>query len=258
MKPLLSAHGLFVQRGSRPVLRGIDFALYPGEFVALVGPNGAGKTTLLETLAGVLAPSCGEVMLGGVSFAELGSRERAQQVALLGRELPGQLPLSARAVVELGRLPHLRGWGLSQSDKQIVDESLEETDCAHLTARPVSSLSDGERQRVHFARALCQRPRILLLDEATAHLDLSHREQSFSRAHRFAESGGGVVAIAHDLDLALRHASRVVVLRNGGVYLDAPGPTALNSKTFADVFSIDAEVVTTGRGRSIAIYGSLS
>jgi iron complex transport system ATP-binding protein len=144
------------------------------------------------------------------------------------------------------------------SDEAAIEEALSEADCLQLRDRSLFSLSDGERQRVYFARALAQKAPLLLLDEATAHLDLAHREKSFTRARRFASEGGAVLAVAHDLDLALRHASRIVVLHRGQIVADDVPEKALSPSLLSDVFEVDAEVAHSPRGTSLLIHGTLS
>lgn len=255
---LLEAQRLSFCVGTRRILDDVSLSVYAGQFVVLVGPNGAGKTTLLEALAGVLRVSDGTVSLAERPLGSYTARQRAHLLALLGREATGELTLSVQTVVELGRLPHLRGISLTDRDHGIVESCLQQTDTTGLRQRFLYSLSDGERQRVHWARALCQQPRLLLLDEATSHLDLAHRELSFRRAHAFARDGGGVLAVAHDLDLALRHADRIIVLCAGRIYEDGPPASALTPRTFDEVFGVDAEIIDTSRGRSLAIYGARS
>lgn len=144
------------------------------------------------------------------------------------------------------------------SDEAAVEEALQETECLPFRDRPLYSLSDGERQRVYFARALAQKTRLLLLDEATAHLDLAHRERSFTRARRFASEGGAVLAVAHDLDLALRHASRIIVLHRGRIVADDVPQVALSASLLRDVFEVDAEIALSSRGKSLLIHGAVS
>lgn len=196
------------------VLRGLNLRVEAGEFVCLLGPNGTGKSTLLRTLAGLQRPLSGEVWLGGTELARLGRLEVARRVSvvLTTREDVGLL--SAYRVVSLGRFPHT-GWGgrLSQRDRDVVGWAIRAVGVRELAERPVVELSDGERQRVMIARALAQEPAVILLDEATAFLDVPARVEITSLLRQLArESGVGIVLTTHDLDLALQTAQTVWLL----------------------------------------------
>jgi iron complex transport system ATP-binding protein len=255
MTPAMEARGLNLKRGGSTVLRDVSFQLRTGELTCLLGPNGAGKSTLIEVLAGSLKAGSGEVFVEGRPISALSPNERARALAIVGREAHGTLTLPVRAVVELGRLPYLRGARLSPEDHSIVEAGLLAQNCLKFAARPLHTLSDGERQRVHWARALCQTPKTLLLDEATAHLDLAQRERQFERARRFAEEGGAVLAVAHDLDLALRHAHRILVMNEGKLVADDSPEHALTPDLLWDVFGVDARVIEQDGDRTLLIRG---
>lgn len=257
-RSLLRCEDVCVRRDKRQALSEVSLSVDPGELVALIGPNGAGKSTLLEAICGTLAPSSGQILLGGRPLKDLSLVERARELSLVGRELSSAQVLSVASVVSLGRLPYQADDVRRTQDGAVIERALSETDCLAFRDRPLFSLSDGERQRVYFARALAQETRVLLLDEATAHLDLSHRERSFARARRFADEGGAVLAVAHDLDLALRHASRVVVLHHGRVIADDVPEAALSEDLLQAIFEVRAEVAQWGRVKSLVIHGSLS
>ena len=257
MSVLLEARGLRVRRGGRTILENLNLSIGAGQFLALVGPNGAGKTTLIEAMAGILPASSGQVFLGGEDLREVDARSRSQRLALSGRERNSDLSMTALDAVLLGRLPHRTSWGYSKTDRRIAREKLASVDCSAFATRPLFSLSDGEQQRVAWARAAAQEPQVLLLDEATAHLDLKHRELCFGRASSFSKRGGAVVAVAHDLDLALRHASDVAVLYQGSLLAIGPPREVLTAELLSKVFQLDAEVVETPRGVGLVTYGTL-
>lgn len=252
---ILAARSLTITRGKKKVLDDVSIALNPGELVALVGPNGAGKTTLVEALIGSLKPSSGSIMLGQEPLHSYSASERARQIALLGRETTLHQSLQVRDVVALGRLPHRQGWGLSLTDTQLIDHAMKHAHCLEFACRPLHSLSDGEQQRVHWARALVQQTPTLLLDEATAHLDIAGRERSFSAARSFANAGGSMLAIAHELELAVRYASRLVVLHHGKIVASGPPETTLSRQLLAEVFGVNAEVRTGAGGLHLMIFG---
>ncbi|MEM7263421.1 MAG: ABC transporter ATP-binding protein [Planctomycetota bacterium] len=210
------------------VLRGIDLDAKPGELTALIGPNGAGKSTLLRVISGVLDPGGGEVRYGDVDLRSLSPRQRAQQVATVpqARNLP---PASfGYELVELGRLPYQSPWRRSSAeDREIVLDAMRQTGVENLSNRYVSETSSGESQRLILARAIAQSAPILLLDEATAHLDLKHQIEVLELVRSLAKSRSLCVIFAvHDLNLAALYADQVVALKSGQV-IAADHPAAV-------------------------------
>jgi iron complex transport system ATP-binding protein len=227
----------------REVIGGLDCELRRGRLVALLGPNGAGKSTLLKTLAGLLPPLGGEIQLAGRPLAAMAPEERARQVAVVFTERFTAPHLLASELVALGRHPHT-GWHgrLSPTDRDAVLEALDAVGAAALAMRNVDELSDGELQRVAIARALAQEAEILLLDEATAYLDLPRRVETFELLRRLAHQEGKSILIStHDLDLALRSADELWLLAPAGsspaaMFRGAPEELAL-AGTFGQVFA---------------------
>jgi len=219
---VLETHDLAIgypgKRQRRVVAEGINLRLYGGELVCLLGPNGAGKSTLLRTLAGMQRPLAGRVTLSGIDPHRLPPRELARRLSVVLTERAEVGALSARAVVALGRYPHTDWTGrLTPLDEAAVERALAAVGAAPLASRFVGELSDGERQKVLIARALAQEPRLLLLDEPTAFLDLPRRVEIMSILRRLArETGQSILLSTHDLDLALRGADRLWLLPSGG------------------------------------------
>lgn len=217
---LLSARGLAVGhrlgRGARTVARNLDLDLVAGELVCLLGRNGSGKSTLLATLAGLLPPLAGSLLLDGESLDRLGPRARARRLAMV---LPHTSPLGPATgweLAALGRYPHTSWTGrLRREDRVVITAALDAAGAADLAGRRVVTLSDGERQKVQVARALAQEPRVLLLDEPTAFLDITARAELTITLASLAASGRAVVFSTHDLDLAYRHADRLWVIDDG-------------------------------------------
>ncbi|MCF7221121.1 ABC transporter ATP-binding protein [Marilutibacter chinensis] len=206
-------------------------AVAAGEFVCLLGRNGQGKSTLLRTLGGFLAPVAGQVRLHGRPVTALRGVERARRIAVVLTERPQVGALGVMELVEMGRQPHT-GWAgvLSEEDRRIAVAALDQVGGAHLAARMVDSLSDGERQRVMIARALAQQPDMMLLDEITAFLDLPSRVTIIDTLRRIAaEQGVAIVLSSHDLELSLQTADRLWLLPGGGRFVDgAPEDVALS------------------------------
>ncbi len=219
---VLKATGLAVgyvsRRSRRAVLEDVTVSLKPGEMVCVMGRNGAGKSTLLRALAGLDRPLAGRIELFGEALDELAPRRRAQQVGVVLPERIEATLMTARELVALGRYPHTNWTGrLRPRDHTRVAEALEQLGVTELAERSVGTLSDGERQKVTIARAVAQEPRLFVLDEPTAFLDLPGRWDVMSLLRALAHSPGRAVLVStHDLDVALRFADRLWLVAPGG------------------------------------------
>lgn len=239
--PVLEVAELSVALGRRPVLDGVSLAAGEGEFVAIVGPNGSGKTTLLRAIAGLL-PFAGRIALNGRPLGAMSLKERARVIAYLPQGNVFHWPVSVGEVVGLGRLPLMAGAGLSDEDRAAVDAAMERTEVQAFAARPVTTLSGGERSRVAIARVLATGAPLIIADEPTAALDLRHQIAILELLRRHADDQGTVVAVLHDLGLAARHADRIVILDGGRVVADADPRTALTPERLAETFGVRADV----------------
>lgn len=238
--PLLELRGLRFAYGPRQVLGPVDLSVQPADFLGVVGPNGSGKSTLLKLVAGLLRPTGGQVLLQGRPVAALTALARARQVALVPQRVAFDFSYSVLETVLMGRSPwHSGGWWESREDLEIAHDALQVVEGAGLADRPVDALSGGEQQRVLVARALAQRPRLLLLDEATAHLDLHHQVGLLACLREQNERGCfGVVAVLHDLNLASQFCTRVLVLSDGAARALGPPEEVLNAALLEDVFRV--------------------
>jgi len=231
---MLAADNLVLMRGGREVVSGLSAALQPGTITAIVGPNGAGKSSLLLGLAGLLAPASGRVMLDGEGLARLHPRVRAQSIGYLPQAPDIAWDVAVEALVALGRLPW-RDRGTAAIEAALVALDLEP-----LRHRPVSQLSGGERARVLLARVLAGEPRWILADEPLAALDLAHQLSLTAHLKACAQAGQGVVVVLHDLGLAMNHADRVLVMKNGHVIADGPPNIALAPQVIAQGWGVRA------------------
>ena len=237
------------------VLHRLNLAVAPGEVIALVGPNGSGKSTLLRALGRVLRPRGGAVLLDGRAMTEWPTREVARRLALLPQGPTLANDTTVEELVWLGRSPHQGLLGLpTPADHAAVRWAIAETGIGPLVRRQMSALSGGERQRAWLALALAQQPEVLLLDEPTTFLDLSHQLEVLDLIRYLnLEHGLTVVMVLHDLNQAARYAGRIVVLRDGRVYAEGPPAAVLTPAALRDVFGVDGRVLRGPDGVEMVI-----
>ena len=200
----------------RTILKNISFSACSGEIVGLIGPNGAGKSSLLRAISGTLTPAHGKIMLDEIDLLALDATARAKKIAVVPQSARMPEAFSAGEVVLMGRTPHLPLFGAERAqDYEIAQAAMARTDADWYAERLMGELSGGEQQRAVIARALAQEPRVLLLDEATAHLDLKHQTAIWSLVRQLARAGLIVIAALHDLNLAAQYADRLALVCNG-------------------------------------------
>ena len=224
--------------GSPEVVRGASLAVERGRLSALVGANGSGKSTLVRLLAGVLKPSRGEVLLGGVPLARIEAKERARRVAYVPQTVSTVFPFTALEVVLTGRSPYTTRFRFETTrDLDAARAALAAVDATHLEARPVTELSGGERQSVALARALAQEPECLLLDEPSAALDLKHRAGLIRHLRRLRDTEGmTALVVTHDLTLLDPDFDRVYAMRCGETVAAGTPSEVLRDEVLAAVY----------------------
>ena len=212
----LSGHDLTIGYRDRIVGRHLDIALATGEVLALLGPNGSGKTTLLKTLLGLLAPRSGEVRLNNRPLPDYSSRARARLIAYVPQSHVATFAFNVESIVLMGRTAHSNIFsGASAADRAIAAQALERFGISHLSERPYTMISGGERQLVLLARAMAQEPRFIILDEPTASLDFGNQGKVMHEIRKLRASGHGVLFTTHDPNHAMRAADRACLLRDG-------------------------------------------
>jgi iron complex transport system ATP-binding protein len=247
---LVEARGLEVRRGRRAVLHGVDVAVEPGEVLAVVGPNGAGKSTLVAALAGDLAPTSGRVQLQGREVSAYGSVELARARSVLLQHPVLGVGLRVRDVVAMGRAP----WDPRTDDGAVLARAVAGADVAHLLDRPVAALSGGEAARVALARVLAQDAPLMLWDEPTAALDLTHQVCVLETARAAAASGVGLLVVLHDLALAAAYADRVLLLVDGRVVACGEPQEVLTQPVLQAAYRMPVLVLTHPRtGRPVVV-----
>jgi iron complex transport system ATP-binding protein len=234
---LLEARDVDVGYNGRLVLKGASAAARPGRVLGIVGPNGSGKTTLLKTMAGLVRPKAGEARLDGEPMAALPRETIARKIALVLPETTIPFDILVEEVAGMGRAPHQRPLQLDSSkDLRMVAEALRRAGASHLRGRDFNGISAGERQRVAIARALAQEPKVLLLDEPTSHLDVAAALEVMALLRTLAAEGMALIAVVHDLSLALRFCDETIVMSEGRCVARGRPETTLTPTLLAKVF----------------------
>ncbi len=234
---MIKLNNLTVGYGDKAVLEKISLSLSNGELTTLLGANGCGKSTLIKTVLGLIEPLGGEIYIDGENLKSIGIRERAKKTAYLSqsRNTP---EIRAERMVLHGRFPYLdypRRY--TKKDREIAENAMKAAGAYELRGRSVSSLSGGERQRVYLAMALAQTTENLLMDEPLTYLDVKYQLEMIKLAKKLADEGKCVLAVLHDISLALRFSDRVIIFSNGSVVFDGK-PTDVNADVIKEVFGV--------------------
>ena len=241
---LLSLKDLSVRLRGRNILSGVTLDLAEGEFAGLIGPNGAGKTTLMRAALGLLRHE------GKSSLAALAPETRGRHAAWMPQARDIAWPVTVETLVALGRTPHLAGWqGMTGTDRAHVDRALDRMGLDPLRQRTATRLSGGEQAMALIARALAQDTPLLMADEPIAGLDPANQIATMQVFAKLAEEGRAVLASLHDLGLAARHCTRLILLGEGGVAADGPPETVLTPENLARVFHVTAHYADTPQGQ---------
>lgn len=219
-RELISVDQVSFAYGAIEAVKDLSFSVAKGEVFGLLGPNGSGKSTVVRLLSRVLTPRSGCVSLASRDLGTYSREELARQVAVVPQETAIELPFSVLEVVLMGRSPHLGRFGFERpEDLSIARRAMEQTGVYDLATREIHELSGGERQRVILAKALAQEPRVLLLDEPTAFLDIKHQVEVYDLVKTLSRQNGlTVVAILHDLNLAALYCDRLALLKSGRLF----------------------------------------
>ncbi|MBI0583695.1 MAG: ABC transporter ATP-binding protein [Methanomassiliicoccus sp.] len=257
----ISVHGLCFRYGSTDVVSEVDLEAGEGEIIGILGPNGSGKTTLLKCLNRSLSPRTGTVLIDDRDYRTMTRREIATRMGTVPQSANINFPFTALDIVMMGRLPELKRFeSETENDLQIVRDAMAVTNTQQFADRPMDQLSGGERQRVIIARALAQRPRVLLLDEPTLHLDVNHQLDILDMITSLARADKLIVMIVtHDLALAARYCDQVVLMQKGKVLAAGEVTEVLTPVNLRRVFGIEATVYYDERigSHSVAIIRSV-
>lgn len=229
----------------RRVLDELTVSIPDGSFTVIIGPNACGKSTLLRSLARLIKPSSGQVLLDGASLASQNTKELARTIGLLPQTSIAPEGITVADLVSRGRHPHqslLKRWGVE--DERAVDQALADTGLSDLARRVVDELSGGQRQRVWIAMALAQQTPLLLLDEPTTYLDIAHQIEVLDLCTALHREGRTLVAVLHDLNQAVRYATHLIAMRAGAVVAHGDPRDIVTADLVRDVFGVDARIIT--------------
>jgi iron complex transport system ATP-binding protein len=259
MNPAIQTNNLTFAYKDKPVLDGVSLLVERGEMVGILGPNGSGKTTLLKIFSAVLKGR-GEVKVNNRSIETYGKRELSRLFAVVPQESQILFPYTVAEIVLMGRASYHNPLALEgKQDLEVARASMELTDSLPFSDRYLHELSGGEKQRVIIARALAQEPKILLLDEPSAFLDLKHQVQVFELMRRLnREHKLTIVAALHDLNLAALFFPRLVMLLDGKVYRDGTPRDVLTEETIEEVYGVHVKIQLDSSGRRPQLFISAS
>lgn len=239
-KTLISAEKLSVGYGRKIIAEGIEFEVKQGEILTLIGPNGAGKSTVLKTLAGYLKKMSGTIVIDSEDMKKISEKEMAKKLSVVLTERIRPELMSCREVVETGRYPYTGSFGLlSEADREIVEKAIETVAMEEFAEADFGAVSDGQRQRVMLARAICQEPDILILDEPTSYLDIHHKIQFLEILRNLAEEKQIVVIMSmHELDFAEKISDYVLCIKEGKISLSGTPDKIFTSENIMELYGI--------------------
>ena len=257
---MLKTEGLSYSIEENTLLHNIDVHFDPNRFHVIMGANGAGKTTLLRLLAGNLRPTEGEVFLFDRPVRTYSKLELAKKRAVLSQHYQIAFPIGASDIVMMGRYPFFHT-APSKHDRQICTEAIQVMDSNELYTREYNTLSGGEAQKIQMGRVLAQiweaksgGEKILFLDEPVSHLDLKYQHQLLQTAKEWCSSHVTVIAILHDINLALLYADRIIFLKSGNLIHDLQQPSAITNTMIKEVFDVDSKVMEVEKGRKVVLF----
>lgn len=239
----LSIEQLRVSYGDKRILQDLNLEIPQGKITALIGPNGCGKSTLLKSIARILKPEKGRVLLQGEDLHQLDTRTVARKLALLPQASITPEGVTIAELVGYGRAPWGSRWGrLTEQDQQIVCQSLQQVGLQDLADRPATALSGGQRQRAWIAMILAQKTDLVLLDEPTTWLDISHQIELLKLMRELNQGGKTIVVVLHDLNQAARYCDELVVLKQGQLQHQGIPERVLTQQLLQEVFDLEAQI----------------
>ncbi|WP_315444251.1 ABC transporter ATP-binding protein [uncultured Selenomonas sp.] len=256
---MIRAETIYAGYNGQVILENVSFTVGTGEIVGLIGPNGAGKSTLLKTLRGILPLLSGSAALMGVDIETLPAKEFARRVAYLQQHVEMTFAYTARDVVLSGRYPYLSWWSQEKAeDLAIAEACMAYTGVSELADKPLHAMSGGQRQRVLLAKVLAQQTPVLFLDEPATGLDLIYQEEIFRFCRELAAAGKTVLLVAHELSLAARFCSRLLLIAHGTLLADGAPQAVLTDELLTKAYGAPVRVVENPLTRHAEIYTEAS
>jgi iron complex transport system ATP-binding protein len=258
LMPRIRVENLFFGYTEKPVLKGVNLEIMPGEIVTLLGPNGSGKSTLLKSMLGLLPAKTGAVFLNGADIARMGQKALAREIAYVPQIHKNSFPYRVVDVVLMGRLPHKAFFfKYSREDMDIAGQVLEKLSISHLAERPYTEISGGERQLTLIARALAQGARTFIMDEPATGLDYGNQIRLLSQILLLSKEGYTFVKSTHSPEHALWIAHRVVMIKDGMVLADGRVDEVVNTANLRDLYRTEVEIATVNGSVKVCIPTAL-
>lgn len=240
---ILQVKNLNFSYSNQKILENISFAVKKGEIISVLGPNGVGKSTLVKCLAQIYKEQQANVFYKQKSLLEYKPKLLAQEIAYVPQNLEINFPLTVKEFVLLGRKPYIK-WNISQEDNQIAAEIMAKLSIENLSKRNLQNLSGGEKQKVSLARALAQKPELIILDEPTSNLDLNHQLELIKILNSLANKKDlTVIVVLHDLNLALNYTDKCLLLNQKKVYAYGKAEEVLTSENIKEVYQVESEII---------------
>lgn len=241
---IIELKNLSIGYGNKSVLQDVNAKINKGEIVGIIGCNGAGKSTLLKTIRGLLPKQSGEILYFGRKLESFSEKELAREVAYLQQNVEVGFGYTGKDIVLAGRYPYMKWWkGESISDEELALKCMEYTGTKELAERSVNEVSGGQKQRILLAKVLAQQTPILFLDEPTTGLDMVYQEEIFRFSQALAEMGKTILMVVHELNLAAKYCSRIILLGEGTVIADGRPDNVFTEKILSKAYNAPVRVI---------------
>ena len=241
---IIELKNLSIGYGNKSVLQDVNAKINKGEIVGIIGCNGAGKSTLLKTIRGLLPKQSGEILYFGRKLESFSEKELAREVAYLQQNVEVGFGYTGKDIVLAGRYPYMKWWkGESISDEELALKCMEYTGTKELAERPVNEVSGGQKQRILLAKVLAQQTPILFLDEPTTGLDMVYQEEIFRFSKALAKMGKTILMVVHELNLAAKYCSRIILLGEGTVIADGRPDNVFTEKILSKAYNATVRVI---------------
>ena len=254
MSTTLAVRDVTYEYPGHRVLDSVAFSANGGEFVVLMGINGAGKSTLLDIVAGLRAPDSGEIIFQDRTLRDWSPKDRSRLISHLPQGTRSELPFTVEQVVLMGRYAYADRWFESMEDRAYAQDAMQRMECLPFRNRLYSTLSGGEQQRVLLAACIAQCPTVMLFDEPSTYLDVHQQLQCFSTLAELAREGALCIAVTHDLNLALAHCTRLMILDRGKLAADFASEEAAANSEWLSLLSPRLRMSRTPEGKPWVLY----